>query len=1062
MHAVSTTPFCATGRHLVLGLGLLHLLVAACTTRDPATTCGEGTVLTEGRCVSDVTPHVCGPGTILQGSECVLDLTAIPKDTGEPDADEPDDDVSMQDVTEPPTDDTTLDEDVPLLECPDGCPDGQLCFEGECVVPEEAPIYWFCIENLYADGYFCDCECGFPDPDCADPALPVQGCDGAAACGSDGFCGECIPVCDGLACGSDGCGGSCGDCTGEGEICSSGQCEMCTPSCEGLECGDDGCGGSCGECEGILACFEGLCAPPAPDASCEGHCGDVTESGCWCTSDCETYGDCCADVEFCACGSGCAGVDCGDDGCGGSCGECEEGAACEDGLCVILPSCVETGCGDHGDCDEASGDCDCDVGFTGGLCDACAPGHTGFPLCGFVCTADDQCGDGDDCTEDACTPDFGCLNVRSPLPCDDGDPCTADDTCGDDGCVGIDDGCDDGNACTTDACSASGCVHSPSGAVTCDDNDPCTAVDTCAGTVCYGAGAVTCDDGSMCTIDACVPGEGCVYEPVPDDAPCDTGDLCVYEAACEAGVCKAVRRRSCHDGDPCTADDCAPATGECTNPALSDGDACDDERPCTVGEACSSGACVPEATVCLLPAAMPIVHYSAFTYGALDLDETTGDVYGWLDENVAGYLQAGVEGELPTWEAEAVNGRPGVRLANGAALSSELPGDGTTPVSLFAVLCLGKAGSGTYATIASVGPASQPSTWLARVGDGLVGSAGGEDGWLATESSGCLVVAVEYRPEGVELSLVSGDTSESEVVDTVLPPFLTADDVLRIGGSKRTLVLGELLIYDEVLDARSRADVISTLRRAWGFPVPVADAAYDPDNDDRVSPVDPPPFDDLTLVKELESENDGPPLTCSTPESYCPVLLEPNQYSDNVGVGYYPNPETLPLNAYAGVLTDSAFTMVAAMRLDVPSEDGVLLRLEAGDTALALTQSNCEGCDGEVRWGDADELGGGAFLSWPIGTAIWRVVTTTADGTGACTVSLDDGSTEAAECQAPPDDQDAILDVGSYEEPGSELDDLATRPMGGAVGELRFFLRSLHPLDRAYVERLIAWKYSIW
>lgn len=59
--------------------------------------------------------------------------------------------------------------------------------EGKGYCTDGAPATWYCEAGQWGDGATCHCGCGDADPDCADPALPVEGCDGAR-CGADGAC----------------------------------------------------------------------------------------------------------------------------------------------------------------------------------------------------------------------------------------------------------------------------------------------------------------------------------------------------------------------------------------------------------------------------------------------------------------------------------------------------------------------------------------------------------------------------------------------------------------------------------------------------------------------------------------------------------------------------------------------------------------------------------------------------------------------------------------------------------------------------------------------------------
>jgi hypothetical protein len=71
-----------------------------------------------------------------------------------------------------------------------------------------------------------------------------------------------------------------------------------------------------------------LSAPPTP--SCNGLCGGQHPSGCWCDTQCEQFGDCCADKI----------PSCGSDSCAGSCGASSTSGSCFcDGDCAAFGDC---------------------------------------------------------------------------------------------------------------------------------------------------------------------------------------------------------------------------------------------------------------------------------------------------------------------------------------------------------------------------------------------------------------------------------------------------------------------------------------------------------------------------------------------------------------------------------------------------------------------------------------------------------------------------------------------------------------------------------------------------
>ncbi len=119
-----------------------------------------------------------------------------------------------------------------------------------------------------------------------------------------------------------------------------------------------------------------------------------------------------------------------------------------------------------------------------------------------------------------------CAGKPDGSACDDADACTANDTCQSSACKGgppID--CVDQNDCTEDACDTQlGCVHAFNDGA-CEDGDVCTTGDVCAAAVCVAGLGVNCQDEDPCTVDACDPLSGCVHTPLANcgDAGADAG-----------------------------------------------------------------------------------------------------------------------------------------------------------------------------------------------------------------------------------------------------------------------------------------------------------------------------------------------------------------------------------------------------------------------------------------------------------------------------------------------------------------------------------------------------------
>ena len=84
----------------------------------------------------------------------------------------------------------------------------------------------------------------------------------------------------------------------------------------------------------------------------------------------------------------------------------------------------------------------------------------------------------------------------------------------------------------------------------------------------------------------------CSNPEKPDGATCEDGSRCTRTDVCQAGRCAGGDPVICTAFDQChLAGECDPSSGVCSNPAKSEGTACDDGDACTQGDACSAGAC---------------------------------------------------------------------------------------------------------------------------------------------------------------------------------------------------------------------------------------------------------------------------------------------------------------------------------------------------------------------------------------------------------------------------------------------------------------------------------------
>jgi hypothetical protein len=153
--------------------------------------------------------------------------------------------------------------------------------------------------------------------------------------------------------------------------------------------------------------------------------------------------------------------------------------------------------------------------------DAAAAGRDATPMgpdvgagldAGLTCTGDEQCADGNPCTDDSCVSG-ACVHVaRNQGPCEDGDLCTTNDTCVNGVCVpGPQLFCGASSACLT---------------VSCDPAFGCRQVSNCPGAhqQCI-EGNCRCQAGYVANGQQCDDVDECALSPSPCDAHATCANL---------------------------------------------------------------------------------------------------------------------------------------------------------------------------------------------------------------------------------------------------------------------------------------------------------------------------------------------------------------------------------------------------------------------------------------------------------------------------------------------------------------------------------------------------------
>jgi len=240
----------------------------------------------------------------------------------------------------------------------------------------------------------------------------------------------------------------------------------------------------------------------------------------------------------------------------------------DDLLCDDGEDCTTDVCNPYDGCEHA-------VAPDGTLCEddnACTVGDV---CAGGTCKSGDLiiCEDDSLCTEDFCNAEQGCVfaPVENGTLCDDLDNCTLNDHCAAGTCLGpaaLD--CDDANPCTDDACDPdSGCVNIPNDENPCLDDDVCNGDESCTNGECTLGAPLVCDDDNECTTGLCNPEAGCLLQFVEDGTSCGDSD----GGICQNGNCCLPL---CEDVE-CGDDGCGGGCGECESPLV-----CGADQQCTV------------------------------------------------------------------------------------------------------------------------------------------------------------------------------------------------------------------------------------------------------------------------------------------------------------------------------------------------------------------------------------------------------------------------------------------------------------------------------------------------
>lgn len=437
------------------------------------------------------------------------------------------------------------------------------------------------------------------------PCTTAVDCDDANVCTDDACLSGCcqntfnvLPCDDGLFCTLvDACAQ--GQCVGSGDACPKQTCDEINDVCLGCV-NDAGCddGIACT----VNQCVGGECIFTPDDAACDNPAFCDGAETCDVILGCVPGSGPCVPPLFC-------------DEAANLCVECLKDGHCGDGVGCTVDACV------NGSCTFVTQNAACDDGlFCNGVetCDGVLDCRSGTPPCVpplqcdetldacVECLGDQECEDGNLCTDDHCINGF-CTYPNNSAPCDDGLFCTLTDACLDGECQGSgspcpppllcdeandrcvccfqNSDCDDGVSCTVDSCQGDCCVHSPQHSA-CDDGLFCNGAESCHSTDGCQAGSPPCEPPLFCSegLNACV---ACLL-----DVHCIDDNVCTNDQCSASGTCTHSNNTApCDDGVACTTDRCSMGVclGTADHSACSNGVFCDGTERCQPPIGCVSG-----------------------------------------------------------------------------------------------------------------------------------------------------------------------------------------------------------------------------------------------------------------------------------------------------------------------------------------------------------------------------------------------------------------------------------------------------------------------------------------